>query len=123
VVLTPILRAGLPLHKGLLNYFDKADNAFISAFRVEHKSGEMEIELQYISAPNVDGKVVIICDAMIATGSSIVISLKELLKYGQPKKIYVATAIASTSGLEYVQRRFPDAMIWAGAIDEELTAR
>ena len=123
VVLATILRAGLPMHDGMLSYFDHAENAFISAFRHHHKDGTFEIRLEYISSPELEDKVLIICDPMLATGSSMVRSIRALLENGTPKKIHIASLIASTSGLEYMQLEFPEASIWIGDEDEELTAR
>ncbi|HLP94279.1 MAG TPA: uracil phosphoribosyltransferase [Saprospiraceae bacterium] len=123
IVLATILRAGLPLHQGLLNYFDQADNVFIAAFRKHHKDGSFEIQLDYISTPNLEDAVLILADPMLATGASVNLALKELERYGKPKSIHIATVIASTAGVEAVTRRWPKANIWAGAIDEELTAK
>lgn len=123
IVLATILRAGLPMHDGMLSLFDSAENAFISAFRHHHKDGTFEINLEYISAPELDDKVVIICDPMLATGSSMVRALKALMENGTPKEIHIATIIASSSGLEYVAMEYPDATIWIGDEDEELTAK
>lgn len=122
-VLATILRAGLPLHQGLLNYFDKADNAFVAAYRKHNRDGSFEIEQQYTTYPNLAGKTLIIADPMLATGSSLVLALESLTEYETPVAIHIVTAIACTVGIEYVQRRFPTAHIWAGAIDDELTAR
>lgn len=123
IVLATILRAGLPLHQGLLNYFDQADNAFISAYRRHHKDGSFTIQLDYVSTPTLDGCVLILADPMLATGASVNLALKELERFGKPAAIHVATVIASTAGVEAVRRRWPKAGIWAGAIDEELTAK
>lgn len=123
VVLATILRAGLPLHQGMLNYFDTADNVFIAAFRKHHKDGSFEIQLDYVSTPNLEGCVLILADPMLATGASINLALKELERFGKPSAVHVATVIASTAGIEAVRRRWPKARIWAGAIDEELTAK
>ena len=123
VVLATILRAGLPLHQGLLNYFDRAGNAFISAYRKHHRDGSFEIKLEYISCPKLDDKVLIIADPMLATGASMVLALQELLEYGEPSAIHVVTAIASAAGLDYIKRNFPTAHYWVGAVDEELTAK
>ena len=102
VVLATILRAGLPLHQGLLNYFDKASNAFISAYRQHHKDGTFEINLSYVSCPDLTGKTLILVDPMLATGASMDIALKELYKLGKPKKVHVVTAVAATAGFNYV---------------------
>jgi uracil phosphoribosyltransferase len=122
-VLATILRAGLPLHQGLLNYFDKADNAFISAYRKHHRDGSFEISLDYISCPDLENRVVIVSDPMLATGSSLVKTIHYLREEGKPSHIHVVVAIACTVGIEYVQREEPNATIWCGAIDEELTAK
>ena len=122
-VLATILRAGLPLHNGLLNYFDKADNAFISAYRKHHKDGSFEISLDYVSCPELENRVVIVSDPMLATGSSLVKTIQFLREEGHPSKIYVVAAIACTVGIEYVLRSEPNCSVWCGAIDDELTAK
>jgi len=122
-VLATILRAGLPLHQGLLNYFDKADNAFISAYRKHDKQGGFEISLEYISCPELDNRVLIISDPMLATGSSLVKTIHFLKEEGNPREIHIVTAIACTVGIEYVKREEPSVTIWCGDIDEELTAK
>jgi uracil phosphoribosyltransferase len=123
MVLATILRAGLPFHQGMLNYFDHADNAFISAFRRHHKDGSFNIQLDYVSTADLNGSTLILCDPMLASGASINVALQELLRFGAPDTIHVATVIASTAGLDAVRRRYPQARIWTGAIDEELTAK
>ncbi len=122
-VLATILRAGLPLHQGLLNYFDRADNAFISAYRKHHRDGTFEISLDYISCPNIENRVVIIADPMLATGSSLVKTVQYLRDEGLPSEIHIVCAIACTVGIEYVHRNEPKVKIWCGAIDDELTAK
>ena len=122
-VLATILRAGLPLHQGLLNFFDRADNAFISAFRKHNRDGSFEISLDYISCPEIENRVIIISDPMLATGSSLVKTIQYLREEGHPRQIHVVAAIACTVGIEFVKRRFPEAHIWTGDIDDELTAR
>jgi uracil phosphoribosyltransferase len=122
-VLATILRAGLPLHQGLLNYFDKADNAFISAYRKHNKDGTFVISLDYISCPELENRVVIISDPMLATGSSLVKTIQYLRAEGHPSVIHVVAAIACTVGIEYVHRSEPGVKIWCGAIDDELTAK
>lgn len=122
-VLATILRAGLPLHQGLLNYFDKADNAFISAYRKHNHDGSFEISLDYISCPELENRVLIISDPMLATGSSLVKTIQYLRDEGHPSEIHVVVAIACTVGIEYVIRSEPHVKIWCGAIDEELTAK
>ncbi len=123
LVLGTILRAGLPLHQGLLNVFDEAENAFISAYRHHHKDGTFEITVAYVSCPPLHDATLILSDPMLATGSSLNIVLKEIQQYGKPVEIHVVTAIASSYGIEQVKRMNPRVKIWAAAIDEELTAK
>jgi uracil phosphoribosyltransferase len=122
-VLATILRAGLPLHQGLLNYFDKADNAFISAYRKHNNAGGFEISLDYVSCPEIENRTVILSDPMLATGSSLVKTIQYLREEGKPKEIHVVVAIACTVGIEFVQRAEPNVKIWCAAIDDELTAK
>lgn len=122
-VIATILRAGLPLHQGILNYFDHADNAFIGGYRKHHRDGSFEIEQFYLTSPEIDGRPLIIADPMIATGGSLVLALKSLLANGTPSQLHIVGAIACTEGIEKITRKFPQAYIWAGAIDEELTAK
>lgn len=122
-VLATILRAGIPLHQGLLNYFDKADNAFIAGYRKHHRDGSFNIEQQYYTSPDINGKVLIIADPMLATGASLVLAIETLLETGKPSQIHIVCAIACTEGIELLKRKLPEAFIWAGAIDDELTAR
>jgi len=122
-VLATILRAGLPLHQGLLNYFDKADNAFISAYRKHNKDGSFDISLDYVSCPELEDRVVIISDPMLATGASLVKTIQFLREEGKPSFIHVVAAIACTVGIEYVHRTEPSVKIWCGSIDDELTAK
>ena len=122
-VLATILRAGLPLHQGLLNYFDKADNAFISAYRKHRRDGSFEISLDYVSCPELENRVVIISDPMLATGSSLVKTIQFLREEGKPREIHIVVAIACTVGIEYVKRSEPNCKLWCGAIDDELTAK
>jgi len=122
-VLGTILRAGLPLHQGILNVFDKADNAFISAYRKHSPDGSFEISLEYISCPDLEDRVLIISDPMLATGSSLVKTIQFLREEGKPKKIHIVVAIACSVGIEFVLRSEPSVTLWCGAIDEELTAK
>lgn len=123
-VLATILRAGLPLHNGMLNYFDKADNAFISAYRKHHREGSFEINLEYMSCPSLTNRVVIISDPMLATGASLVKTINYLKQENTPAEIHFVCAIAATVGIEYVRRECGDDIkIWCGDIDEELTAK
>lgn len=123
-VVATILRAGLAMHNGLLNYFDKADNAFISAYRKHNpKDGSFEIKLDYISCPEMQNRVVIISDPMLATGSSLVKTIQFIKEVGHPSQIHIVCALGCTVGIEYVRRVEPQATIWCGDIDDELTAK
>lgn len=122
-VLATILRAGLGMHNGLLNYFDKGENAFISAYRKHQPDGSFEIRLEYMSCPEIEDKVVIISDPMIATGASLVKVIQYLKQEGNIKELHIVCAIACTVGLEFVLRAYPKATIWCGDIDDELTAK
>jgi uracil phosphoribosyltransferase len=122
-VLATILRAGLPLHQGMLNYFDHADNAFISAYRKHHRDGSFDIELEYISCPSLEDRILIICDPMLATGASLVKTIQMLRAEGTPREVHVVSAIACSVGIDHLRREQPHVKIWCGAIDEELTAK
>ena len=122
-VLATILRAGLPLHQGLLNYFDRADNAFISAYRKHRRDGSFEINLEYISCPPLDDRILIIADPMLATGSSLVKTIQFLREEGTAREVHIVAAIACTVGIEFVRREEPHVKIWCGDIDDELTAK
>ena len=122
-VLATILRAGLAMHNGLLSYFDRADNAFLSAYRKHNADGSFEISLEYMSCPEIDGRVVIISDPMLATGASLVKSIQYLKQEGDIKELHIVCAIACSVGIEFVLRAEPKAIIWCGDIDDELTAK
>jgi uracil phosphoribosyltransferase len=123
-VIATILRAGLPLHQGFLNYFDSADNCFISAYRKHTNNEDFDVEIEYMSSPSVDGKVVILTDPMIASGASMVLAYKALLSKGKPKHVHVVGVISSLEGINYVKQHMPEnTTIWIGAIDEEMTAQ
>ncbi|MFY7898622.1 MAG: uracil phosphoribosyltransferase [Chitinophagaceae bacterium] len=123
-VLATILRAGLPLHNGMLNYLDKADNAFISAYRKHHRDGSFEISLEYMSCPSLEDRIIVISDPMLATGASIVKTIQYMKEEGKPKSIHVVCAIACAMGIEYIQRECgSEITIWCGDIDEEITAK
>ena len=123
-VLATILRAGLPMHQGMLQYFDKADNAFISAYRKHQPDGSFEISMQYMSCPTLENRIVIISDPMLATGASIIKTIDFIRNEGQPKAIHVVCAIACNEGIEMIQRDCGDQIsIWCGDIDDELTAK
>ncbi len=125
IVLATILRAGLPIHQGFLNFFDQAENAFISAYREYEKDGTFHINFEHISSPSVQGKVVIICDPMIATGASIFLAYKALIEKGTPMHVHIAALIASKEGIEYLRKNLPmkKTTIWVTAIDDELTSK
>ena len=122
-VLATILRAGLPLHQGLLNVFDKSESAFIAAYRTNHKSGRFEIKVEYISSPDLNDKIVIMADPMLATGHSMVLCCKDLIARYQIKELHIVSAIASKEGIRHVRANFPKAKLWIGAIDEEMTSK
>ena len=125
-VLATIMRAGLPLHQGFLNVFDKADNAFIAAYRKYDKNEDFEIRIEYYSAANIDGRVLMLVDPMLATGSSLVQCLDGLLHDEmKPSKLHLVAVIASAEGVDYVKKKLRkyDATLWVGNIDDELTAK
>jgi uracil phosphoribosyltransferase len=122
-VLATILRAGLPLHQGMLNVFDRSESAFISAYRKTKKSGDFVIQMEYVSSPDLDGKTIIISDPMLATGKSMVLCCKELLANYEVKALHIVVAIASVEGIEHLKANVPKANLWIGAIDEEMTTK
>lgn len=125
VVVASIMRAGLPLHQGFLNYFDKAGNAFISAYRHYDKDGSFEIKFEYISSPEITDKVVVLVDPMLASGASMVIAYKALLEKGRPKHTHIFSIIASCEGIAHVKKSLSmkNVTLWVGAIDDELTVK
>ena len=122
-VLATILRAGLPMHQGLMNYFDKADNAFLSAYRKHHPDGSFEICLEYMSCPDLSNRVLILCDPMLATGASLIQSVEHLKQAGHYSSLHIVCAIASQKGVDDVQAALPDATIWCAAIDAEMNSK
>lgn len=122
-VLATILRAGLPMQQGLLNIFDSAESAFITAYRKPHTNGPLEIQVDYISAPDLTDRVVIMADPMLATGLSMVLCCKELIAEYRIKELHIVAAIASTDGVKHVRANLPAAKLWLGAIDEEMTTK
>jgi uracil phosphoribosyltransferase len=122
LVICSILRAGLPLHQGLLNYFDDVENAFISAYRKHKKStNDFDIIVEYFASPSLKDKTVIIADPMLATGNSLVAVYKALLKHGKPKKIHIVSVIGSTEGIEFVKKNFPkNTNLWIATVDDKL---
>lgn len=119
-VLGTILRAGIPLHRGLSRVFDHADHAFVGAYRRHEEDGSFQIKLEYLSCPDLNGRTLIMVDPMLATGSSLVKTLEQLQEIGTPKQIYVVTIIAAQPGIDYVFSHFPDITLWAGDVDEIL---
>jgi uracil phosphoribosyltransferase len=122
-VLATVLRAGLPLHQGFLNYFDKADNAFISAFRSHHNDGSFHIEVGYLASPDLNDRILILADPMLATGQSMHLTYEAILKNGKPKEVHLVSIIASKEGIDYVREHIPHAKIWVLAIDEQLNEK
>ncbi|WP_090970882.1 uracil phosphoribosyltransferase [Parapedobacter composti] len=122
-VLAVVLRAGIPMHQGMLNVFDQAECAFIGAYRKTKKSGVFEIRKEYVSTVNLDGRTVILIDPMLATGRTVVLTCKELLDDFQIKHLHIVSAIASEEGIAHVRAFLPQATLWTGAIDSELTSK
>lgn len=122
-VLATILRAGLPMHQGLLSVFDQAESAFITAYRKTKKNGDFVIQMEHISAPDLEGKTVILADPMLATGLSIVLCAKELINAYKIDKLHIVSAIASAEGVKHVRANLPKADLWLGAIDDEMTSK
>ncbi len=126
IVIATILRAGLPYHQGFLNYFDNAQNAFVSAYRKSTKDGKFTVKVEYISCGNLEGKTLLLVDPMLATGSSLVLAYNALCERGgMPAHTHVAAVIASEQGIDYVEKNMPrqTTTVWAAAVDEELTSR
>lgn len=119
-VLASILRAGLPLHQGLLNFFDKADNAYVSAYRKHTVNHEFEIVVEYLASPDLNGKTLILIDPMLATGRSVFLTYKALLTKGKPKEVFIASVIGSTAGIAYIQDHMPEAKIFIATVDSSL---
>ncbi|MDE7466829.1 MAG: uracil phosphoribosyltransferase [Muribaculaceae bacterium] len=123
VVLGTIFRAGVPFHQGFLSYFDRAENAFVSAYRKYKEKDTFEILIEYLATPRLDGKCLILCDPMLATGASMELSYRALLTKGTPAKVHLASVIASRQAVEYLEKVMPeDATLWVGVIDDEINA-
>ena len=120
-VIATILRAGMPLYQGLLNFFDHADSCFIGSYRKHNAGGGFEIAQQYLAGPALSGRTLIVADPMLATGASMILAIESLLDNASPAQLHIVSVIASAEGVDLVQRRFPDAHIWVGAIDAGLT--
>lgn len=124
VVLATIFRAGLPFHQGFLNYFDHAENAFVSAYRKYKEKENFDICIEYLASPRLDGKTLIIADPMLATGASMELSYRALITKGNPAHIHVCSVIASQQAVDYIRRTFPEdkTTVWLGAVDPEINA-
>lgn len=122
IVLATILRAGLPFYQGFIKVFDKAESAFIGAYRAENENKDegIFINMDYLAAPSIEGKTLIVIDPMLATGKSLVKSCTALMKLGNPKNIHLVAVIASKPGLDYVKNKLPKSKIWLGALDNKL---
>ena len=123
VVLGTIFRAGLPFHQGFLSFFDRAENAFVSAYRKYKEKDDFEILIEYLASPRIDGKCLVLCDPMLATGSSMELSYRALLTKGTPAKLHLAAVIASRRAVDYLQKVMPEeTTLWVGVIDDEINA-
>lgn len=124
VVLATIFRAGVPFHQGFLNFFDHAENAFVSAYRKYKEKENFDVCIEYLASPRLDGKTLIIADPMLATGASMELSYRALLTKGEPTHIHVASVIASRQAVDFVKKHFPEdkTTVWIGAIDEEINS-
>jgi uracil phosphoribosyltransferase len=118
-VLATVLRAGLPFHQGFLNYFDQSPSAFAAAYRIEG-TAQVQVQLDYLSAPRLDERVLILVDPMLATGKSLVQTYRAMLRFGTPRQVHIAAVIASPEGVGYVMGEIPEATLWVAAIDEKL---
>ena len=124
-VLATIMRAGLPIHKGLMNYYDRAGSAFISAYRKVYKDGHFKIHINYVSCPDINGEVLILSDAVLATGYSMELCYRELLTYGNPVHTHIVTALSSTEGIDHLRKNLDTRQLtfWTCAVDDEMTAQ
>jgi len=122
-VICSILRAGVPLHEGLLSYFDHADNGFISAYRKHEDSGEITIRMDYVATPEIENRVMILCDPMLATGASMLASYQALCELGKPRHTHIVTVVSHQKAIDFLQANIPsdDITIWVGGIDEKLS--
>lgn len=123
VVLATIFRAGIPFHQGFLQYFDRAENAFVSAYRKYKEKENFDVCIEYLASPRLDGKTLVICDPMLATGASMELSYRALITKGNPAALHVASVIASKKAVEYLESVLPsDATLWVGVIDDEINS-
>ncbi len=120
-VVVTILRAGVPLFNGVMNYFDKADSGFVAAYRKHETNDYFSIQQDYITCPDLTARPLILTDPMLATGASLVEALKDLMQNGTPSEIHILCAIAAEQGIEKIKSEYPDATLWCGAVDKELT--
>lgn len=121
IVLATVLRAGLPFHQGFLNVFDRADNAFVSAYRMytNREHTEVGVHTEYLASPSIKGKTLVICDSMLATGGSMVAAVEALLKTGTPRKIHICCVVAAPEGIEFLKQNLSDDItVWCAAIDD-----
>ncbi|MBE6221079.1 MAG: uracil phosphoribosyltransferase [Alistipes sp.] len=126
LVIATVLRAGLPLHQGFLNYFDNAQSAFVAAYRKNSKDGTFKVKVEYVSSCDLEGKVLLLVDPMLATGQSLCLTYEALLeKCGKPLHTHIASVVASEQGVDYAMKHLPSksTTLWVGAVDEELTSR
>lgn len=121
-VLATVLRAGLPFHQGFLNYFDQSPSAFVAAYRVED-SHELKVHVEYVATPSLEGRTLILVDPMLATGQSLALTYRAMLKYGKPRQVHIAAIIASPEGVAHLRREVPEATLWLAALDEKLNER
>lgn len=123
VVLGTIFRAGVPFHQGFLDFYDHAENAFVSAYRKYKEKENFDVFIEYLASPRLEGKTLILCDPMLATGASMELSYRALLTKGTPDKLHIASVIASRKAVDYLQTVMPeDATLWVGVIDDEINA-
>lgn len=122
-VITTILRAGVPMFQGLLNYFDKADCGFVAAYRKHDANDYFSIKQDYLTCPDLNGRPLIVADPMLATGASLIEAIKDLLNHGKPTEMHIVAAIASQQGVETIQNAYPNAKLWIAVIDEKLTSK
>lgn len=122
-VITTILRAGVPLFQGILNYLDRADCGFVAAYRKHDANDYFSIKQDYLTCPNIEGRPLIVADPMLATGASLIEAIKDLLTHGNPSQLHIVVAIASRQGVEVIEKAYPNAKIWVGAIDDQLTSK
>ena len=123
VVLATIFRAGIPFHQGFLQYFDRAENAFVSAYRKYKEKDTFEVCVEYLASPRLEGKALVLCDPMLATGASMELSYRALLTKGNPAKLHIASVIASRKAIDYLESVMPaDTTLWVGVIDDEINA-